>query len=230
VVNGVAPFVPRFLEQVGDSSTWREVASRVQERHLFLQNQPRERTRAKEKERKKKKQKGGKIPRPRPESWRLAENETRFELYLPLHRLWLGYISELLGLGPQRAGTVTEQNAAMPNVATMHAKLVKADFHGSIMTVRQSKNPCLVGLSGIVIYESENGFRVITRGNRLKMLPKQNTVFAFGVPLYSTVVGENVGTVLDGPHVELELYGNQFRFRSSDRASRKFKHKESIVL
>lgn len=58
----------------------------------------------------------------------------RFELYLPLHRLWLGYISELLGLGPQPAGTVTEQNAAMPNVATMHAKLVKADFHGSIMT------------------------------------------------------------------------------------------------
>ena len=34
--------------------------------------------------------------------------------------------------------------------------------------MRQSKNPCLVGLSGIVIYESENGFRVITRGNELK--------------------------------------------------------------
>jgi hypothetical protein len=34
--------------------------------------------------------------------------------------------------------------------------------------VRQSTNPCLVGLSGIVIYESENGFRVVTKGNRLK--------------------------------------------------------------
>jgi len=34
--------------------------------------------------------------------------------------------------------------------------------------VRQSRNPCLVGLSGIVIYESENGFRVITRENKLK--------------------------------------------------------------
>ena len=58
----------------------------------------------------------------------------RFEVYVPLHRLWLGYISELLGLGPQPAGTVTEQKAVMSNVATMHAKLVKADFHGSIMT------------------------------------------------------------------------------------------------
>jgi len=111
--------------------------------------------------------------------------------------------------------------------------------------VRQSRNPCLVGLSGIVIYESENGFRVITRGNKLKsgsvslspsaskgtddgptVLPKQNAVFVFGVPLFSTTTE----TVSDVAHVELELYGNQFRFRSSDRASRKFKHKESIVL
>lgn len=58
----------------------------------------------------------------------------RFEAYVPLHRLWLGYMSELLGLGPQPTETVTEQNAVMPNVAAMHAKLVKADFHGSIVT------------------------------------------------------------------------------------------------
>jgi len=66
----------------------------------------------------------------------------RFEAYVPLHLLWIGYISELLGLGPQPAGAVTEQGAVMPNVATMHAKLVKADFHGSIMTGER----CLTGL------------------------------------------------------------------------------------
>ena len=43
-------------------------------------------------------------------------------------------MSELLGLGPQPTETVTEQNAVIPNVAAMHAKLVKADFHGSIVT------------------------------------------------------------------------------------------------
>ena len=62
------------------------------------------------------------------------------------------------------------------------------------------------------------------------MLPKQNSVFVFGVPLYSTAAGGGGETVLDVPHLELELYGNQVRFRASDRASRKFKHKESIVL
>jgi ribonuclease P protein subunit POP4 len=37
-------------------------------------------------------------------------------------------------------------------------------------------------------------------------------------------------TVLDDPHIEFELYGNQFCFRAADRAGRKFKHKETIEL
>ncbi|KAG5219588.1 RNase P/MRP [Salix suchowensis] len=37
-------------------------------------------------------------------------------------------------------------------------------------------------------------------------------------------------TVLNGPHIELDLYGNQFRFRAADRAGRKFKPKETIEL
>lgn len=75
------------------------------------------------------------------------------------------------------------------------------------------------------------------------VLPKQGSVFVFAVPLHSTEAavinsGTNDGeagcgrgrTVQDGAHIELELYGNQFRFRAADRAGRKFKHKESIVL
>jgi len=69
----------------------------------------------------------------------------------------------------------------------------------------------------------------------------------FAVPLYSSSVAATVptaggagndgngdltrvGTVLDGPRVEIELYGNQFCFRAADRAGRKFKHKETIEL
>lgn len=42
--------------------------------------------------------------------------------------------------------------------------------------------------------------------------------------------GEAARTVLDEPHIEFELYGNQFCFRATDRAGRKFKHKETIEL
>ena len=75
----------------------------------------------------------------------------RWDAFVPLHRLWLGYISELLGLTAvdtleqgqgQEGRTAHAMKAAMPSAAGMHAKLVKADFHGSIMTGR-SFFPCL---------------------------------------------------------------------------------------
>jgi len=81
------------------------------------------------------------------------------------------------------------------------------------------------------------------------VLPKQNSIFAFAVPVYSTLPSSvsadpsattpldesdiseaTKTTVLDQPHIEFELYSNQFRFRSADRAGRKFKPKETIEL
>ena len=110
----------------------------------------------------------------------------RFNLFLPLHSLWLGYMSELLALSPP---TAPSSFTTAPSAANMHAKLVKADFHGAIITgmdhtlspgkfaqyirwfmssVKQSKNPCLVGLRGIVVHETENAFKIITRNDALK--------------------------------------------------------------
>lgn len=73
VVNSIAPFVPRFLEKVGDPSTQKEAASRVQGRHLSLLTQPRTRAGAKKDKRKP----GMTVPRLRPESWRLPGGETK---------------------------------------------------------------------------------------------------------------------------------------------------------
>lgn len=59
----------------------------------------------------------------------------RFNLFLPLHSLWLGYMSELLALGPAPSALAASSSGhSMPSAASMHAKLVKADFHGSIVT------------------------------------------------------------------------------------------------
>lgn len=128
--------------------------------------------------------------------------------------------------------------------------------------VYQSKNVSVLGLSGIVILDTENTFSIVTRQNKVKSMridwylltlrahgspaiPKQNSVFMLTVPLYQTSksmpasdaqASQNVTdypdpqTVNDIPHMEFKLYGNQFRFRSADRASRKFKHKETIEL
>lgn len=73
MVTGKAPFVPRFLEQVGDSSTQKEAFSRVQGRHLSLQNQ----SRAQARREKNGGKRGTKVPRLRPKSWKLPDNETK---------------------------------------------------------------------------------------------------------------------------------------------------------
>src|ERR1700722_3226354 len=161
-----------------------------------------------------------------------GELSVRFELFLPLHHLWLGYMSELLGLPPPQSTPLSTH--LVPSSASMHAKLIKADFHGSIMTgtasallsrifkkidprvVHQSKNPCLVGLSGIVIHETENAFRVVTQKDQAKgkstalfhvdarkflivVLPKQNSIFTFAVPLYSTLPLSSDSKISSGP-------------------------------
>jgi len=244
-------------------------ASRVKGRQILLENPARESKAMKEldgKRMRKRRDKGrkklgiiGKREAKEKGVWKFDKTQAKFDLFLPLHHLWMGYMSELLGLSCELSGANASAMAkAMPSSASMHPKLVKADFHGSIVTVRQSRNPCLLGVSGIVIHETENTFRVVTKHDQLKVIPKQNSIFTFAVPLYSTLppthtkemplplappfpAGSGTAaetevmtslrkTVLDRPHIEFELYGNQFRFRSSDRAGRKFKHKETIEL
>ncbi|KAF8606633.1 RNase P subunit p29-like protein, partial [Ceratobasidium sp. AG-I] len=147
----------------------------------------------------------------------------RYQTFLDIHTLWTGYMSELLNLH-----LLTSINEPLDSYVSSHAlgmqtKLVKADFHGCKLTVKASKCPTLVGSSGIVIEETANVFRIITSDDRIKVLPKQNSIFTFNVPLHV----EHDGSA---PQLQFELYGNQFRFRSDDRASRKFKSKETIEL
>ncbi|KAF7369724.1 Ribonuclease P protein subunit [Mycena venus] len=165
--------------------------------------------------------------------WGFDESQAKFTLFLPLHHLWMGYMSELLNLPPSGSG-----HAPRPlQGAAIHPKLLKADFHGSIMTVHQSKNTAILGISGIVIHETEGTFKVVTKENKLKVLPKRNSIFTFAVPVYSTLppthntdaplpipeAAESLKTVLDGAHMRLELHGNQFCFRSADRAGEESK-------
>lgn len=90
----------------------------------------------------------------------------------------------------------------------------------------------------------------------LLVIPKENSIFTFDIPLYapppldlaslrapspvasdealpaeSTAEAIPINLHLDAvPKIRFQLYGNQFRFRSSDRATRKFKSKETIEI
>ena len=77
----------------------------------------------------------------------------RYELYLPLHELWVSYIEELLQAVGRGEGKGTNQ-------AQMNQRLLKADFHGSIMK----------GEVGVCTYVQWNFSSSDTRGTEESVL------------------------------------------------------------
>ncbi|KAG0299932.1 RNase P/RNase MRP complex subunit [Linnemannia gamsii] len=122
----------------------------------------------------------------------------KYELFEPLHQLWKGYVEELFGSSNPLAFT---------------QKLLKADFHGALITVARSKCPTFIGVSGIVAQETENVFKIITPNNALRVVPKVNSVFTIQIR-----------------NSLFTLHGNQFRYRASQRSSKKFKSRPTIDL
>lgn len=123
----------------------------------------------------------------------------RYQLFIPLHKLWLQYFEEMIA--------ECTSNDAILN------KVIKADFHGAVFTVTQSKSSNFVGISGIMVKETENIFYIITRNDELKTLPKANNIFSFAFK-------DNLFT----------LYGNHVKGRPADRVAKKIKQKNTVEL
>ncbi len=77
----------------------------------------------------------------------------------------------------------------------------------------ESRSPSHTGLSGIVLMEFRNTFKLITKRNRVVLVPKAGSVF-----------------VLRTCGFLVTLYGSQLCFRAVERAVVKFKTNASIDL
>jgi len=118
---------------------------------------------------------------------------------------------------------------------SIQAKLVKADFTGINLLITSSRNPSLIGIKGIVIEETASTFRLVTMSDKVKVVPKDGTMFRISFPAYSPrpvmerVDGEVSDPVDIGDHIErspqiqVNLLGSAFGFRSGDRAGKKFR-------
>ncbi|KAL7833330.1 hypothetical protein AOLI_G00282900 [Acnodon oligacanthus] len=134
--------------------------------------------------------------------FQLKPEHHKYELFLPLHELWKQYIVDLCnGLKPES------------NLQTIQQKLLKADFHGAVLTVVRSKCPSYVGTTGILVQELKHVFKIITKEDRLKTIPKRSSVFSVEMGDFIT-----------------HIYGSRFELRSSERSAKKFKVKGTIDL
>ncbi|KAI8048255.1 Rof/RNase P-like protein [Thamnidium elegans] len=128
----------------------------------------------------------------------IPKDAHQYRLFEPLAELWQGYMDKLL----------------LQGTANFEQKLIKADFHGAQFTVIQSTNPSYVGSSGIVVQETLSMFKIITKDNKLKQIPKNSSIF----------------TVHIKNSKDYTIFGQQFIARPSERAAKKFKPKPSIDL
>ncbi|KAJ1732367.1 RNase P/RNase MRP complex subunit [Coemansia biformis] len=140
--------------------------------------------------------------------YEIPEEARKHELFLPLHRLWSKYIESLLGQN------VEAQMADAKQWQQVLGRLIKADLHGAQMSVVRAKCPNFVGIEGIVAQETKNTFKLITRDDRLVVVPKPRCVFELELP----------------SGVRCLVYGDQFKYRASERASKKFKPRQTIDL
>ncbi|KAK3292106.1 uncharacterized protein B0H64DRAFT_376692 [Chaetomium fimeti] len=196
---------------------------KVQQRPLFLTPSsppPSDARAARRRAQEKKKQQRKKALKPKPLSatqrrrlglYDVPRAAQRYALFEPLHRLWLGYVREILGAEVYTGG----EGAA--------AKLASADFHGAGVEVVRSGCVSRVGIEGIVVKDSKFAFEVVTRRNQVKLVPKEGTVFRFVVPVPDVGGEEGEGQAAQTSSMVFEIHGEQFQFRSADRASRKFR-------
>lgn len=128
-------------------------------------------------------------------SWYVLIVSVRYNLLLPLHYMYLSYVSEMLPLPayPKRLPTLEKREVPLPSgklenglgCEQLSSRLVKADFTGACVrgtfrpgilegrqlirgVVKRSKNRSLVGLEGIVVQETAETFKVVTCANIIK--------------------------------------------------------------
>src|SRR5947207_4110550 len=86
--------------------------------------------------------------------------------FMMLNGLWNRYISEIVVPSMRK-----------PTTAVNGPTLLKADYHGSLMTVEDCRCASRIGKSGICVKETKNMFEIVTMKDQLVKIPKENSLF-----------------------------------------------------
>ncbi|KAF4220237.1 hypothetical protein CNMCM8980_004415 [Aspergillus fumigatiaffinis] len=146
----------------------------------------------------------------------LPKEECKYSIFKELHKLWVGYMQEILDLRVRKVPITPQSHGS---------KLVTADFHGAEVEVVRSRCSGRVGVKGIVARDTKFAFMIVTEKDEVKTIPKEQTIFRFTVPLPSA--DDEDTAMSDGDKARkaltFELHGSQFENRPVDRANKKFK-------
>ena len=142
----------------------------------------------------------------------IPKEQQKYAIYEPLHNLWVGYMREILGLSEDGSGKVYVTPSSAGQM------LASADMHGAKLCVVRSRCVGRVGLEGIVVRDTRYTFEIVTRGDTVKSVPKEHTIFRFEIPPPA-----KDGEDGEGRPLVFEIFGEQFQTRAPDRANKKFR-------
>lgn len=133
----------------------------------------------------------------------------KYETFKKLNKVWNEYITTLL----------SKDDPVNPaHNASICSKLTKAELSGAHITVANSKNPTMIGLTGIVVRESQRCLFVINQENEVKNFLKAGSVFEVKLP-EKTHGGYAV-----------RIWGDNIIYVGSERTKVRFKEKYNLDL
>lgn len=139
------------------------------------------------------------------------KSQIKYSDLLPLNQLWLNYMRRMLGV---ESFTSIPENFNNPSWENVNQQLIKADFHGAKISIDKSKCPTLIGLTGIVIQDTKNTFRICGLDNVIRTIPKD--VVKIHIHLDNGVI--------------LKAFGRQLSTRPVERAVKKYKNTKIVQL
>ena len=99
------------------------------------------------------------------------------------------------------------------NFSRLGSILLRADLHGAYIAVHKAKCHTYQGMSGIILQESRHTFKIVTPNNTIKTLLKKDSSFLI-----------KIGDVV------VELYGQHFLFKPSQRTKERFREKDKVNM
>ncbi|XP_046387044.1 ribonuclease P protein subunit p29 isoform X2 [Ischnura elegans] len=139
--------------------------------------------------------------------FKIKKYSFKFRDFIALHELWKDYMNKCLAVEflEKTGWTASPEDKRWPQFTQ---SLLKADYHGAYVQVVRSKCSSLVGLGGIIIFETRGTFKIIGEDDIVRVVPKQSSLFKFKLNGYEYVI-----------------LGQHFCYRPSERSVKKIKNR-----
>lgn len=99
----------------------------------------------------------------------LPTKSLKYSDAMPMNELWLQYIySHLRQYLTERNGKYVIPEIHDSNYDAFSKSITKSDFHGAMISVIASCNQTLVGQMGIVVMETRNTFKIVSKDDRIR--------------------------------------------------------------